>query len=184
MIRVTGGKFRGRNVDSPPKHKQVRPTTGMMRESLFSRFQFDLPDARFLDLFAGSGIMSLEALSRGAAFVLAVESDEDQCRTMRKNFEKIGITEAEIKVSTNDVKRLLGQVCRKEAFDFVFLDPPYGFKELPALVTQCMQNGWVKPDGVIIVEHGYRDPDLEGFTRKNYGESSVSIRLMGDTGES
>jgi 16S rRNA (guanine966-N2)-methyltransferase len=165
-------------VDSPPRSKQVRPTTGMMRESVFSRFQFDLPNSRFLDLFAGSGIMGLEALSRGAAFVLAIEADEDQCRMMRKNFDKIGLSEADIKISSNDVRRLLSQPCRKEAFDFVFMDPPYGFKDLPLIAESCMQNGWVKSDGVVIVEHGFRDPDLAGFTRKNYGESSLSIRLM------
>lgn len=180
MIRVTAGKFRGRSVDSPPSTKKIRPTTGIVRESVFSRFQFDMPESRFLDLFAGSGIMGLEALSRGAAFVLSIEADEDQCRIMRKNFDKIGLTEGDIKISSNDVKRLLNQPCRKEAFDFVFMDPPYGFRDLPLIVENCIKNGWVKPDGVVIVEHGFRDPDLVGFTRKNYGESSLSIRLMGE----
>jgi 16S rRNA (guanine966-N2)-methyltransferase len=146
-----------------------------MRESIFSRFQFDLPGCRFLDLFAGSGIMGLEALSRGASFVLAIEAKPEQCRVMQRNFDAIGISDDELKVSTNDVLRLLATPCRKDPFDFVFLDPPYGFKELSNLVHQCIENGWLKPDGVMIVEHGIRDPDLEGFTRKDYGDTSISI---------
>ena len=164
-------------MDSPPRSKDIRPTTAVMRESIFSRFQFDLPGCRFLDLFAGSGIMGLEALSRGAAFVLAIETNPEQCRVMRRNFDAMGITDTELKVSTNDVLRLLATPCRKDAFDFVFMDPPYGFKDLSKLVNQCIENGWLKPDGVMIVEHGIRDPDLEGFTRKDYGDTSISIRV-------
>ena len=120
--------------------------------------------------------MGLEALSRGAAFVLAIESDAAQCRVMRRNFDVMGISDDELKISTNDATRLIATPCRKDAFDFVFMDPPYGFKDLSKLVNQCIENGWLKPDGVMIVEHGIRDPDLEGFTRKDYGDTSISIR--------
>ena len=178
MIRVTSGKFRGRSVESPPRSKEIRPTTALMRESIFSRFQFQLPGSRFLDLFAGSGIMGLEALSRGADFVLAIEADAEQCKIMRKNFNAIGINETQLKVSANDVPRLLNSPCRKENFDFVFMDPPYGFHDLSQLVAHCIQNGWVKPNGVLIVEHGIRDEDLPGFTRKNYGDTSISTLCL------
>lgn len=167
-------------MDSPPRSKDIRPTTAVMRESIFSRFQFDLPDSRFLDLFAGSGIMGLEALSRGAQFVLSVEADADQCKIMRRNFETIGISDEELKVANQDVLRLLANPCRKEAFDFIFMDPPYGFRDLTGLVDACINQGWVKPDGVLIVEHGIRDVDLPGFTRKNYGDTSISTLLLSD----
>jgi 16S rRNA (guanine966-N2)-methyltransferase len=175
MIRVSSGKHKGRSVDSPPRGKQIRPTTSLMRESIFNKFQMRLPNCRFLDLFAGSGIMSLEALSRGAAFALAIELDPDQCRVIRKNFAHIGLTEQEVKVVPCDAKGLMQKVCKEEAFDLVFMDPPYGFKALPTLVTLCQSNGWLKPDGVIIVEHGSRDPELVGFTRKLYGDTAISI---------
>ncbi|WP_373531640.1 16S rRNA (guanine(966)-N(2))-methyltransferase RsmD [Vampirovibrio sp.] len=183
MIRVSSGKYRGRSVDSPPRSKQIRPTTSLMRESLFNKFQMQLPGCRFLDLFAGSGIMSLEALSRGAAFVLAIEMDTDQCRVIRKNFAHIGLTEAEVKVVPCDAQGLMKKQCRQEPFDFVFMDPPYGFKALPELVTLCYNNGWLKPGGVIIVEHGTRDPELVGFTRKLYGDTAISIKAF-ETGTS
>lgn len=175
MIRVSSGKYRGRSVDSPPRSKQIRPTTSLMRESIFNKFQMSMPGCRFLDLFAGSGIMSLEALSRGADFVLAIESDSEQCRVIRKNFSHIGLTDKEVKIVPCDARGLMAKPCREEAFDFVFMDPPYGFKDLPLLVALCRENGWLKPDGVIIVEHGSRAPELIGFTRKCYGDTAISI---------
>ncbi len=181
MIKVTSGKFRGRGVDSPPRSREVRPTTALMRESIFNKFQCRLPECRFLDLFAGSGIMGLEALSRGAAFVLAIDLSTEQCRAIRKNYAAVGLTETEAKVVPYDAKSLIAMPCREEAFDLIFIDPPYGFKKLPAIVEDCIRNGWVKPDGVLIVEHGSRDPDLEGFTRKNYGDTSLSFRMMADS---
>ena len=167
-------------MDSPPRSKEIRPTAAVMRESIFNRFQFDIPGSRFLDLFAGSGIMGLEALSRGAAFVLSIDSDAEQCKVMRKNFETIGIRENELKVAAQDVVKLLRSPCRKDAFDIVFMDPPYGFSDLSGLVSTCIDNGWVKPTGVLIVEHGIRDEDLPGFTRKNYGDTSISTLLLAE----
>lgn len=175
MIRVTSGKHRGRSVDSPPRAKQIRPTTSLMRESIFNKFQMMMPGCRFLDLFAGSGIMGLEALSRGAAFVLAIEMDQEQCRVIRKNYAHIGLTEQEVKVVPYDAWALMRKPCREEPFDLVFMDPPYGFQKLPQLIALCRENGWLKPEGILIVEHGSRDPELTGFTRKLYGDTAISI---------
>jgi 16S rRNA (guanine966-N2)-methyltransferase len=122
--------------------------------------------------------MGIEALSRGADFVLAVEGDTTQCRAIRASYAAIGIPEAEGKVIPYDVKKLLAMPCREEAFDMIFMDPPYGFRDLPKLVDNALHNGWLKPGGVFIVEHGSRDPDLDGFTRKDYGDTSISIRIL------
>lgn len=180
MIRITGGSLRGRQIDSPPRAKDIRPTTAMIRESLFSRFQSEVPGCRFLDLFAGSGIMGLEALSRGAAFVLAVEGDPQQARLIRTHYEKLGLAEESGKVIAYDVKALLAKPCREEGFDIVFLDPPYGFRNLAQLAAWLPEHGWLRPGGVTVVEHGRRDPDLPGFTRKDYGDTSISIRAGSD----
>lgn len=177
MIKVTSGKYRGRGIESPPRSKDIRPTTSLIRESIFNKFQAHIPGCRFLDLFAGSGIMGIEALSRGAEFVLAVEGDATQCRAIRKNYATLSIPEAEGKVIPYDVKQLLAMPCREEAFDMIFMDPPYGFRDLPKLVETCLQNGWLKPNGIFIVEHGSRDPNLDGFTRKDYGDTSISIYI-------
>lgn len=176
MIRVTGGKFKGRSVDSPPRNRPVRPTTGLIRESIFNRFQYHLPGCRFLDLFAGSGIMGLEALSRGADFVLAIESDPEQCRLIRKNYLTLGLSESDAKIIAHDVQAVLKRPCNEASFDLIFMDPPYGYVHLATTIQACIEQGWIHPEGVIIVEQGLRDPDLEGFTRKNYGDTSLLIR--------
>jgi 16S rRNA (guanine966-N2)-methyltransferase len=178
MIKVTSGKYRGRGVESPPRSKDIRPTTSLIRERIFNKFQAYIPNCRFLDLFAGSGIMGIEALSRDAAFVLAVEGDTAQCRAIRNSYAAIGIPETEGKVIAYDVKKLLAMPCREEAFDLIFMDPPYGFRNLPKLVEHGLQHGWLKPGGIFIVEHGSRDPDLDGFARQDYGDTSISIRTL------
>lgn len=176
-IRITGGRFRGRSIESPPRFRPIRPTSALIRESVFNRFQDRLTGARFLDLFAGSGIMSLEALSRGASFALAIESDVRQCRRIADQFKTFGLTAAQARAIPTDVAALLEKPCREEPFDWVFLDPPYGFAALPRLVEQCRTHGWCRDGGVILVEHGCRDPDLPGFSRRDYGDSSLSSLL-------
>lgn len=178
MIRITSGKFRGRGIESPPRTKAIRPTTALIRESVFSRFPHRLADARFLDLFAGSGIMGLEALSRGASFVLAIEKEKRQCRKIQEAFEAFGLSSHEAKAIPIDAMALITKPCREEPFDWIFIDPPYGFEGLEALVTTCLQNQWAKPNGIVIVEHGSRDPNLPGFSRRDYGDSSISVRLL------
>jgi 16S rRNA G966 N2-methylase RsmD len=88
-----------------------------------------------------------------------------------------GILEKEMKVIPYKVEELLAKTCREEAFDIIFMDPPYGLETLPELVRLCRENGWLKPGGVILIEHGIREADLEGFNRKNYGDSSLSISV-------
>lgn len=173
MIRVISGRFRGRGIPSP-RGRQVRPTTAKIRESIFNRLQWRLPDCRFLDLFAGSGIMGLEALSRGAAFTLAVEQDRAQCRSIRNSYEAFGLTEKDAKALTAEVGSFLGQSCRETPFDLIFMDPPYGYTGLAELTQLCLENGWLNDGGVIVIEHATRDPELPGFTRAVYGDTAVS----------
>lgn len=176
MIRITGGQLRGRTIESPPKSRQVRPTTALIRESVFSRIQYQLPGARFLDLFAGSGIMGLEAISRGAEFVLAIELHPEQSRMIRKSYAALNIPESQGKVVQYDAQKLLLKPCVEEPFDIIFMDPPYGFEALQQLADAIIQNGWLKPEGIILIEHGNREPELLGFARKVYGDSVLSYK--------
>lgn len=177
-IRVTGGQFRGRRIESPPRSKEIRPTTALMRESVFGMLQQHVVGARFLDLFSGSGIMGIEAVSRGADFVLAIEKDRREVQHIRQQYASLGVLETQGKVVAFDVVELLRRRNREAPFDVVFVDPPYGFSRLPALVQDLQANGWVCPDGVILVEHGSREPDLPGFTRRLYGDSTLSVRTL------
>ena len=173
-IRVTSGKLRGRSIESPPRSKDIRPTTALIRESFFNKFQADMMDCRFLDLFAGSGIMGIEALSRYAGFVLAVEQDPVQAKLIKDNYEKFGL-EKDAKILTMMVEKLIDKPCKENPFDLIFADPPYGYKDLPGLFETLTTNGWLIAGGSIMIEHGKRDPDIPGFTRKDYGDTSVSV---------
>lgn len=174
MIRITGGQYRGRQILSP-KSDNVRPTTGRVRESLFSQLQPWLTGARFMDCFAGSGLMGLEALSRGASFVLAVEQDSATLRLIRRNYQELDISLEHYKLLGTPVEKLIARPCREQPFDIIYLDPPYGTVELQPLVDNLKVHDWLAPNGWIIVEHGDRDSALEEATRKIYGETALSF---------
>lgn len=177
MIRITGGTLKGRQIESP-KDERIRPTSGKVRESIFSSIQFRLADCRFLDLFAGSGLMGLEALSRGAEFVMAVENHRPHMQLIENNYARLGLTSERFTLVRQDVVKLVSAPCPCEAFEIVFLDPPYGFGETKQIVAHLEAHGWVRSGGVIIAEQGRRDPELPGFVRKQYGDTAVSLRHL------
>lgn len=184
MIRITGGRLKGRMIDSPPDTKgkgvHVRPTSGMVRESLFNQLQWRIAGSRFLDLFAGSGLMGFEANSRGAAFVMAVEKHSPHCRLIAANVEQLGgFSPDSWLLRSGDVEDIINRPCpEEEAFDIVFLDPPYGFSKLEALIKTLKQKGWVRPNGVIIAEQSRQDPELPGMERRHYGDTVLSIAYL------
>ena len=174
MIRISGGKFHGRVIASP-KNKAVRPTTGMVRESLFSMIQQHMPGSRFLDLFAGSGLMGIEALSRGAEFVLAVEQQRDHVRLIQENYAKLGISVEQAKVIPMDVFRFTERPNKESAFDIIFADPPYGLAGLDKMIAGIHANGWLTPEGIIIIENSSRETMPDGFTLKPYGDTALFL---------
>lgn len=179
MLRITGGQFRGRSVEKP-KNRDIRPTTSLVRESVFNRLQSHIADARFLDCFAGTGLMGLEAVSRGARFVLAIEKDKNHWRIMKENFDKFDLPEAVANPVLKDALDVFSQPNKKEPFDIAYIDPPYGFEDMQSFVDQLISNGWMKPGGIIIVEQGIRDPELSGFDHRPHGDTRISIRRHGE----
>ena len=119
--RIVAGRFRGRRI-IVPDHGGVRPTASRMREALFSRLAPVIDGARFLDLFAGSGAIGIEALSRGASAALFVERDRISVAAIRRNLEALGVT-AQARVLQGDATTMLPKDC--QPFDIVFADPPY-----------------------------------------------------------
>lgn len=174
MIRITGGTLHGQVIASP-KDKAVRPTTGMVRESLFSMLQTYLPGSRFLDLFAGSGLMGIEAVSRGTGFVLAIEQNREHVRLIQSNYQKLKIGIEKAKVVPLDVFRFVERQNKEEAFDIVFADPPYGLPNINRIIGHLKENGWVKPEGIIIIENSSREACPEGFSIKPYGDTALFI---------
>ncbi|MEC4747557.1 16S rRNA (guanine(966)-N(2))-methyltransferase RsmD [Methylomicrobium sp. Wu6] len=152
-IRIIGGEWRSRllHFDDVPG---LRPTPARVRETLFNWLQYDVAGSRCLDLFAGSGALGFEAASRGAREVVQVESDAKACKNLRANASALGGDKN--RIIESDVERFLAG--RSEAFDLVFMDPPFA-KNLA--VKTCLlleQNGWLAGYAKIYVE---TEVDLE-----------------------
>lgn len=175
-LRLSGGRFRGRRLRVPPG---VRPTEGKVREALFSIWQSELPGARLLDLFAGSGAVAFEALGRGAAAAVLVEGDPRVARTLRENARQLGLRE-EARIYRMRLPAALGMLGgRERPFDLVFADPPYGYDEGEKLVAACVP--LLAAGGSLCFEHRSRDeppPPAEGLERlatRRYGESCLTL---------
>ncbi|MBX2861771.1 MAG: 16S rRNA (guanine(966)-N(2))-methyltransferase RsmD [Vampirovibrio sp.] len=175
-IRISGGRLKGRQIESPPT-EAVRPTTGKVRESVFSSLQDRIPGCRFLDLFAGTGMMGIEALSRGAAYVLAVEKHPNSGRIIKGNYDQLGLDGTCAELIRTDVMKKTATPCPYPAFDVIYVDPPYGFMGWSTLLSQLTTNQWVKPDGLIIAEYetegGPKSVDTAKV--KTFGETSLSF---------
>lgn len=179
-MRVIAGQYRGRRLLGPPRGAAARPTSDRVREALFSIVGDRADGARVLDLFAGTGALGIEALSRGAAHATFVESDRGMCETIQTNLEtlEVGPRAAVLK---RDVRRALAQVTGP--FDLVFVDPPYGHLLEREALAGLVKGGLLAPGALVVVEHDAREalalPDAvaaalgPGDTR-NYGDTSVT----------
>lgn len=150
MLRIIAGSARGRKIEAP-EGRDTRPTLDRVRENLFNMLQGRCMDARVLDLFAGSGALSLEALSRGAASAVLADRDREASRLERKNLETLGWQDR-ARVLMSSWERTLETLTREgERFDLIFLDPPYAMTDLRD-VTEKLR-GLTAADGWIILEH-------------------------------
>jgi 16S rRNA (guanine966-N2)-methyltransferase len=147
-LRIIAGAWRGRRWQFPPG--AIRPTPDRVRETLFNWLQSRIVGAQCLDLFAGSGALGLEALSRGAAEVHFVESDKATATSLRTLLTQWGCTNATVRHDDAQVV-LAGPAA---AMDLVFLDPPFDASLLPAIAARLSARGWLKPGALIYVEHG------------------------------
>lgn len=182
-MRIIGGKFSGRRIIAP-RGTTARPTTDRTRESLFnimtSLDEFDFEGARIIDLFAGSGALGLEAMSRGGAWCLFVETDAGARGAIRDNVEALGLFGV-----TRIHRRSAASLGQKPAsagapFTLAFLDPPYD-KNLAAPAMETLRDGeWLAPGALIVVEQGKDEtpPAPNGFTeidRRLYGQTQLGF---------
>jgi 16S rRNA (guanine966-N2)-methyltransferase len=181
MTRIIAGTARGRRI-AVPDGRTTRPTSDRAREGLFSALTSalgGLDGLRVLDLYAGSGAVGLEALSRGADAALLVESDRAAARVVRANLDALGLPNG--RISTDRVERLAATPCPDAPYDVAFLDPPYATPEaeLAAVLTALSANGWLSDAALIAVERASRGPEWtwpEGFgalRSRAYGEGTV-----------
>ena len=180
MTRIIGGSAGGRRLKTP-QGDNTRPTSDRVREALFSAIESSLGSLvglRFLDLYAGSGAVGLEARSRGAGVVTLVEQDRRTAGLIRDNARTLGF--ADVDVVASSVDRALAHEPRAP-YDIVFADPPYpvGTDEIVHLLTRLRDQGWLVPEALVVVERGSRSPDIpwpEGYSAlrsKKYGETTL-----------
>jgi 16S rRNA (guanine966-N2)-methyltransferase len=180
-MRIVAGKFRGRNLQGP-KSNAIRPTSDRLRESIFNilihAYGDPITGARVIDLFAGTGALGLEALSRGAKFALFVEESVEARGIIRQNIETLGVIGMS-NVFRRDAAKL-GPRGPVDPFDLVFCDPPYGQGLAEKALVGARAGGWLNPGALIVVEEavepGFKAPG--GFAeleRRAYDDTAVSF---------
>jgi 16S rRNA (guanine966-N2)-methyltransferase len=172
-VRIVAGSRKGARIFAP-KGMDTRPTGDRVREAVFNLVG-PVDGASVLDLYAGSGAMGLEALSRGAASAVFVESDRDACGTIRRNLDKLGLGGAE--TVCRDVLGFLAGERRR--FDLILVDPPYDVVESVAVRLALYLPGVLAENGLVVLESSARDepelPPLERRTTRRYGSARVSL---------
>src|SRR6201996_634315 len=184
-MRVVGGSLRGRTL-AAPKSQSIRPTADRLREALFNilihAYGDPVTGARVLDLFAGTGALGIEALSRGAAFSLFIDDGAEARALLRENVTALGLGGTSRIFRRNATK--LGPVHPLEPFSLVFLDPPYGRGLAEEALDSARSGGWLMPNALIVVEEstkaGFASPD--GFVereRRRYDDTEFILLGLG-----
>src|SRR5271154_5076235 len=152
-MRVVGGRLKGRNLASPSS-RDIRPTADRLRQSIFNilihAYDDPIAEARVLDLFAGTGALGIEAVSRGAAFTLFVDNGAEARALLRNNVESLGLGGV-TKIFRRDVTDL-GPAHPREPFSLVFLDPPYGKGLADKALVSLRDGAWLMPGALAVVE--------------------------------
>ena len=178
-MRIITGIYKGRHFDIPKTFK-ARPTTDFAKENIFNVLNsyIDFEGATALDLFSGTGSITLELISRGCTQVISVEMDRDHHRFIQQCLQKLEHTGDSPRVLPlrSDAFRFI-KSC-KHQFDFIFADPPYALKELPTIPSLIFEKGLLKEDGVFVFEHG-KDHDFSDdphfVEHRSYGSVNFSI---------
>ena len=178
-MRIVGGEFRGRPL-ATPRSDAIRPTTDRTRESVFNvlahRYSGKLSGTRVLDLFAGTGALGLEALSRGASYGVFIEESAEGRGLIRSNVESFGLT-GRTKIFRRDATKL-GEAGTMQPFDLVFADPPYGKGLGERALESARTGGWLAPGALCVVEEsaaaGFSPgPDFTIADERSYGETVI-----------
>ena len=189
-MRIVGGKWRGRTIESPDGRDVTRPTTDRTREQIASMILsacgLDLSDRSVLDAFAGSGAIGLELLSRGAARATFVDRDRRAAARVRRSAEALGAKPGEVTSLAGDVFSRVERGLAGAPFDIVFLDPPYALsaERVSGLVDQLAETGQLSGDAIIVYEHA---ADAEGLActtalnlvkSKRHGITAVDLLVV------
>lgn len=186
-VRVISGSARGLKLNTPGDDR-VRPTTDRVKESMFNIIQDWVYDSQVLDLFAGSGALGIEALSRGASQAVFCDNSLDSIKIIKSNIEKARVADRS-QIVSGDFKRCLRDMgAKNQSFDMIFVDPPYYkglFEEVLDTIRACKI---LKKDGIVIVEHDAKRPigqveGLEVYKEKKYGITMLTFYCLEDDDE-
>jgi 16S rRNA (guanine966-N2)-methyltransferase len=188
-MRIVAGRLKGRAIVSP-EGLGTRPTSDRARQAIFNVLEHaawaePLQGARVIDLFAGSGALGFEAMSRGAVFALFVETDEDARGAIRDNADAFGIMGATRVHRRSAIDLGVRPGSDGEAFDLAFLDPPYGNGLGEQALARLIEGNWLKPGALVVFERGSDEPEIEtpGFDRldaRDYGAARVLFLRRGE----
>jgi 16S rRNA (guanine966-N2)-methyltransferase len=180
-MRIVGGRLRGRPL-AAPKSMLIRPTADRLREALFNilvhRYDDPVTGARVLDLFAGTGALGLEALSRGAAFALLIDEGAQARALLRENIAALGLG-GSARVFRRDATKL-GSAHPLAPFSLAFLDPPYGGGLAEKALISARDGGWLAPEALVVIEEAVRSSLAapQGFNeleRRSYDDTELII---------
>lgn len=180
-VRIVGGEFRGRAL-ATPRSDGIRPTSDRTREAVFNviahAYRDNLEGARVLDLFAGTGALGLEALSRGASYGVFIEESAEGRGLIRDNVEAFGL-QGRTKIFRRDAAAI-GPAGTMAPFGLVFADPPYGRGLAEQALAGAMAGGWLRPDALVVVEEAASTPfqppaGLATVDRRDYGDTTVTF---------
>ena len=180
-MRIVGGRLRGRLLAAPAS-RAIRPTADRLRESLFNilvhAYGDPITDARVLDLFAGTGALGLEALSRGAAFALFIDDGAEARALLRENVATLGLG-GTTRIFRRDATKL-GAAHPIEPFSVAFLDPPYGRGLAEQALASARTGGWLAPGALVVVEEaakpGFAAPEgFDELERRSYDDSALIL---------
>ena len=187
-MHIIAGERRGAQLFAP-KGMDTRPTQAKVKESLFNIIQAYVPEARVLDLFAGSGNLALEALSRGAQHAVRVDMDREAAGCIRRNVDKLRYAE-QTRLLKCDWRQAVAQLRAENAqpFELVFLDPPYRMTELGEMCAALADGGLLAPDAMMVLEHRtgeFDRPDsrFEEWKDRTYADTQIHFYLYAGVSE-
>ncbi len=175
MLRVTGGEYRGFNLFVPPA-KNVRPTANRVREALFNILGGGVEGKKFGDFFAGSGIVGIEAISRGAEFCCFIEGCRVCAKTINRNLQKTGLNDRAGLFGMDITKGIAQAAAAGYCLDYIYVDPPYKMRGVEEILEQIIETGLLADNGLIILERHKKKELNAGLNRE-----IIRNRVYGDT---
>jgi len=184
-MRIIAGKYRGRKLRTPDigRNNLVRPTSDRVREAIFNMLQFEIEEKIACDLFAGTGAMGIEAISRGCDSCTFVEANRNVSKRIFENLKALNIPESCYDIVTTPVNKFLSSAAKM--YDLIFIDPPYGKTPAKSIIKDIISHKIIHPDGKMVFEHRSDHKitlselkEVEIYKEKVYGSTQISIFRM------